>query len=116
MQRMRREGVEWFQGEAFVDLRWVCAEGFLFLATVTHCEKAMSKGVLSARRSARAAMPRARPGHGLAAFPSSATGLALFTWMLLAMPREAAPLLSIANCSADRTTLDGNQCQCPAGS
>ena len=30
--------------------------------------------------------------------------------------QDDAPLPSIADCSADETTLDGNQCRCPAGS
>ena len=41
--------------------------------------------------------------------------LVLVIWVLLAMSREATPI-SIANCSADETKLNGNQCRCPAGS
>ena len=57
-----------------------------------------------------AGRPGTRPGHELT------VRLALVVLMLLAMPREAAPLPSIEDCSADETTLDENQCRCPAGS
>jgi len=79
-----------------------------------HGQGPVGKPCRSARLSPASAEARPRKtGHDPTVLRS---GLALVVWMLLAMPREAAPLPSIADCSADETTLDGNQCRCPAGS